>query len=689
MNYYKMRMSLQTKFTLLLSSLVIGIIVVISVCSYMTYHKTIKDIEQLNSDEISRLMLTYFSHNAETMTQLLAQKLVNPLYYYDLVAVRKMLRDTLKQNDVVDVILLDNDCRILQDGSEEVLRFGQAYSFNTHCNNSPSAQASTTVEKDILVTSAPIQFSDKILGSIIIELSLKNIPESLKGASKIFTEMKSEAFTHFSKNIFLTSIPLIIVVFISTLLYASRLIKPINRLKQHVTHIGQGNYAQPIIFSGRKDELGELETSFEQMRRDLQKSTVSIEKLTQEINDKIIAEKQRDAMAEQLQKAQRMETIGQLAAGVAHDLNNILSGIVSMPQLMLATLPKDSPLESSLNIISASGTQAALIVQDLLTLGRSGTLTLEPIDIADIIRNYFGSQEHRTLANKYPGITFSQSFNDDPMRIKGSPIHITRCLANLISNAADAIQDHGEITIRLSKTSLVAPLKGYSTITPGDYINLSIEDTGIGIEDSDIDRIFEPFYTKKTLGRSGTGLGMAIIWNTIKEHSGYITVHSDNNKGTLIKTFFPIADDLPSQSADLPPSGSLPRGNMEKILLVDDMQVQLDIGSSILEQLGYQVECVHSGESCLAVLDSYLPDLIILDMIMEPGLNGLQTCEKIFSIHPDARVLIASGYSENAKTTQALKLGVKQYISKPYSLKALGMAVHEILVDKKTAPTTN
>lgn len=387
----------------------------------------------------------------------------------------------------------------------------------------------------------------------------------------------------------------------------------------------------------------------------------------------------RKKLEEQLQQAQRMEGIGRLAAGIAHDLNNILSGIVTMPQLLLLGIAQDSPIRDSLQLIQKSGENAAVIVQDMLTIA-GNRLTMETIlDPTVLIRSFIVSPESMKLMETHPGIRINLKLCDGLQNIKGSPVHLSQAVMNLVKNAADAIEGEGEIVIAVNDVTLRSSGGHYETIPSGNYACISVKDSGLGIPPEKIPFIFEPFYTKKALGRTGTGLGMVIVWNTVKEHKGYIDIISNVGSGTDVMMYFPSTQEVNRETVDTANFDNL-HGNGEFILIVDDIEEQRKVATSILEKLNYRVGNVSGGLEALEFLNIQKVDLILMDMLMEPGINGLDTSKRVLTRYPDAKIIIASGYAENEMVLQTLELGAKQYLKKPYSIEALGLAVKNHLM---------
>ncbi len=386
------------------------------------------------------------------------------------------------------------------------------------------------------------------------------------------------------------------------------------------------------------------------------------------------SEEEKKKLEAQLQRAQRMEVIGTLAGGVAHDLNNILAGLVSYPELLLLETPKDSPLRKPMLTIQKSGEKAAAIVQDLLTLSRRGVAVTEVVDLNHIISEYVKSPEHEKLISFHPNVHVKTNLEKDLLNILCSPTHLSKTVMNLVSNAAEAMPDGGEISISTENLYIDQPIRGYDYVEEGDYVTLTVSDTGVGISKKDRERIFEPFYTKKVMARSGTGLGMAVVWGTVKDHKGYIDIQSAKGKGATFTLYFPITrKELPKDKSLLSIEDYMGKG--ESVLVVDDVEEQREIASRILKKLGYSVTTVSSGEEAVNYLKDNSADLLVLDMIMDPGIDGLETYKRIIEFHPNQKALIVSGFSETKRVKEAQRLGAGAYVKKPFLLEKIGLAV--------------
>ncbi len=389
------------------------------------------------------------------------------------------------------------------------------------------------------------------------------------------------------------------------------------------------------------------------------------------------ASEEKQNLMEQLKRAEKMEALGTLAGGVAHDLNNILGGIVGYPELILMDMAYDDPLRKPIQSIHESGLRAAAVVQDLLTLARRGVSVMQLTNINDIINSYLTSPEHELLKQNNV-ITFQTDLSEDLFNCMGSPVHLSKTIMNLVYNAAEAMPDGGEVAISTYNKYVDKPLKGYEDVMEGDYVVLKITDSGIGISAKELERIFEPFYTKKKMGRSGTGLGMAVVWGTVKDHKGYIEVKSTVGEGSTFEVYFPATREKMVNGKEQKTVFEL-RGNNESILIVDDAKIQREIAVDILTKLGYDASSVSSGEEAVGYLEHNKVDLVVLDMIMEPNIDGLETYKRILKIHPRQKAIIVSGYTDTVAIREAQKLGAGKYVKKPYTADGIGRAIKDEL----------
>jgi PAS domain S-box-containing protein len=374
-----------------------------------------------------------------------------------------------------------------------------------------------------------------------------------------------------------------------------------------------------------------------------------------------------------LLQSEKMAAIGTMAGGVAHDLNNILSGVVSYPDLLLLQLPPESGLRESLEVIRDSGTRAAAVVSDLLTLARGVAYNKVIFNINNLVEKYLQSAEFKELTSRYPRVQVKTRLQTDPRHTTCSPVHILKVIMNLVTNAVEAVHDEGTVILSTENRNVEASDIAARSVAPGEYVVLKVDDTGPGIPDEDLDRVFEPFYSKKILGRSGTGLGLAVVWNTAREHHGTVLAESGDG-GASISLYLPAAGEKPEESETEPLTVASLQGS-GTILVVDDEYQQRDIATRMLTTLGYSVSTASTGEEAIARLREKPVDLVFLDMLMPPGLNGYETYREIVKIHPEQRAVICSGYSESDDWKRARAMGIGGFLRKPFTLETIGSIV--------------
>lgn len=400
--------------------------------------------------------------------------------------------------------------------------------------------------------------------------------------------------------------------------------------------------------------------------------------IIRDVTEVKMAELEQARLQQQLMNAKKMEALGTLAGGVAHDLNNILSGIASYPDLLLEDMTPEEPLYQALSDIKRSGEKAAAVVNDLLTLARRGVPVKETLGLNQIVQEYQESPEHARLQRGYPEVVLETQLETVLPAIGGSSVHLSKALMNLVTNAYESIEGRGRVTITTGLETVVAQTAVVHDVAPGRYLTLTVADDGVGIPEEDLSRIYEPFFTSKKMGRSGSGLGMTVVWGTVEDHKGTILVDSQINGGTRFKLYFPEPEEYTSPIEERPPAQDY-MGRGESVLVVDDVGTQRIIAARMLEKLGYRPVAVPSGEEAVEYLRNTKVDILVLDMIMDPGIDGLETYRRIKEIHPDQRAIIASGYSETDRVREVLRLGAGAYLKKPYRKEDLGRAIQNEL----------
>ncbi|WP_028580254.1 ATP-binding response regulator [Desulfogranum japonicum] len=399
--------------------------------------------------------------------------------------------------------------------------------------------------------------------------------------------------------------------------------------------------------------------------------------MVKDITERINKEKEREEIKNRLTRAEKMESIALLAGGVAHDLNNILSGIINYPELLLLKLPEDSTLRPTIKAIQQSGQRAAAVVEDLLMVARGIACKKETLDLNQLVNEYLCSPEFQKLQENHSAIIVTADLSEEQLPVHCSAIHVKKCVMNLVGNALEAMDQSGYCQISTGRCRFDPQTTGKLSVESGEYCFIRVSDSGPGIAQEDLQHIFEPFYSSKRMGRSGTGLGLSVVWNAMKDHNGAVEVESDSN-GSIFTLYYPQCPEGPDVE-----NGELQKeslyGAQEKILIVDDEPQQRDIAQQMLGELHYDVAAVCSGEEAIRYLTDNNVDLILIDMIMPSGMNGLQTYLEIVAIRPAQKAMIVSGFSEDSDVKAALAAGAKNFISKPYSLRQLGRLVKATL----------
>jgi len=411
--------------------------------------------------------------------------------------------------------------------------------------------------------------------------------------------------------------------------------------------------------------------------RDAGGKIISCLEIARNITDRKQAEEEKRRLESQLQQSQKMEAVGTLAGGIAHDFNNILAIILGNAELASDDVPDSNPASKSLKEICLTSLRAKDMVHQLLAFSRKSDEEIKPVDMAPIIK---GSM--KMLRSAVPtSVEFKQHISDDPCSILGDAAQINQIVMNLVINAADAMSEEGGLLeVTLAKIILQEEKACFDwVLSPGLYIRLRMRDTGEGIEPEIMDRIFDPYYTTKEVGK-GTGMGLSVIHGIIKRHGGGILVESEIGKGTVFEIYFPALEETAEE--EKPPDGEI-KGGAERILFVDDEESMVDLNRQRLERLGYQVKSttkpVEALEWFKANPDQF--DVIITDMAM-PRMTGDRLAAEVLKIRPHMPVIICTGYSERMSAKKAAALGVRKYIEKPIELRNLASSIREVLEGK-------
>jgi PAS domain S-box-containing protein len=404
--------------------------------------------------------------------------------------------------------------------------------------------------------------------------------------------------------------------------------------------------------------------------------------IVRDIDERKAAEERQRKLQEQLERAQRMESLGLLAGGVAHDLNNMLGPLVGYSELIQAKMAPDDPQRKRVERIHKAAQDAADVIQDLLALARRGRYEMKPLSFNEVVEGYLDSPGYQQLAAERSNVTVETDLDPTLDIMMGSASHLAKVVMNLVVNAYDAMPEGGRIFLRTSQKQLQSLISGYGPIEPGEYIVFHVRDTGVGIAPENLEKIFEPYFSKKKIGRSGTGLGLAVVYGIIKDHKGYYDVLSEVGRGTEFILYFPV-----TRTAAVKPAEECDdcRGT-EKVLVIDDSGEQRDIAVELLSSLGYQVNTVTGGREAIRYLDDHSMDIVVLDMIMEPDFDGLETYREIIKRHPGQKAVIVSGFSATERVTEMQQLGAGAFVKKPYTLHSLSSAIRHELDKRADVP---
>ncbi len=395
----------------------------------------------------------------------------------------------------------------------------------------------------------------------------------------------------------------------------------------------------------------------------------------QDITERHRAAEERARLEQQLQQAQKMESIGRLAGGVAHDFNNLLTGITGYVTLAMMDLPVDDPLHATLAEIEKAAKRAARLTQQLLAFSRRQIIEPRVLDLNGLI-----TELHNMLV-RLIGEDIELTTIAQPRlgHIEADPVQVEQILINLVVNARDAMPAGGRLTIETADVELDADYcQTHPQAIPGPYVMLAVSDSGDGIEEDIRSLIFEPFFSTKD-ERQGTGLGLSTVYGIIKQHGGSIEVYSEPGAGTVFKVYFPLTREAAAPLERSAADTSLPRGD-ETVLVVEDEDIVRDTAVRILERQGYTVLPATSGPEALELIEQQQPeiDLLLTDIVM-PRLNGRELAERIQARQPDIKVLYTSGYTENVLSPQGVLEPGVAFIGKPYQPVTLARKVRQVL----------
>ncbi len=390
-----------------------------------------------------------------------------------------------------------------------------------------------------------------------------------------------------------------------------------------------------------------------------------------DITDRKTAEEERRKLEVQFQQAQRFEALGTLAGGIAHDFNNLLMNIQGNTSLMLFELNNTHPHFELLKNIEKQVKSGAQLTRQMLGYARKGKFNVKPLDLNQIV-----DESAETFGRTRKEITIERIFENDLFSIVADESQIDQVLLNLYVNAADAMPGGGKLILKTQNQTHLNIKSDHYNPMPGNYVQLTITDTGSGMNKTTLERIFDPFFTTKEMGR-GTGLGLASVYGIIKSHDGYIDVESEKGHGTTFTIFLPASES--GVESDAEADARLIKGS-GTLLIVDDEELVLDVGVNMLKKLGYTVLKALNGTEAVEIFEANKDKIkmAILDIIM-PDMGGGQVYDKIKAINPQVKVLLCSGYSVDGQAIELLERGCEGFMQKPFTMEELSGKITKIL----------
>ncbi|MBI5739507.1 MAG: response regulator [Nitrospirae bacterium] len=479
-----------------------------------------------------------------------------------------------------------------------------------------------------------------------------------------------------------------IMVLLITYLIATKLSGPIKQLSRAAQQVGEGNLDVRVPAEAQ-DEVGMLAEAFNSMlerirnyHQDLEdrvaKRTAELnsvnEELRGEMAGRLRAEKEKEKLEEQLRQAQKMEAIGLLAGGVAHDFNNVLMAIIGYSYLLKNRLQDDAGLRSHVEQIIAVSNRAANMVRGLLAFSRKQVLKPMPADLNDIVRNTEKFLKMIIGAD----IEFTTKYSEKLLTVMVDAGQMDQVLTNLVMNARDAMPQGGVLSIETGIFDLEDEyVKAYLLDNPGVYACISLSDTGSGMDEETRKKIFEPFFTTKGVGE-GTGLGLSTVYGIIKQHDGHITVYSEPGRGTTFRIYLPLIEAV-AEKEQTPSIASL-RGGDETVLLAEDNEHVRTLGRYVLEKYGYRVLIAEDGVEAVNKFNEHIDEirLCILDVIM-PKKSGKDVYDEIKRTRPGVKVLFMSGYTADVLHRKDILGEGLNFITKPVTPETLLKKVREVL----------
>ncbi|BDV43529.1 histidine kinase [Geotalea uraniireducens] len=600
------------------------------------------------------------------LTKLLAHNVRLGVFAEDEELLKDAVEGILQHEGVLFVSVFTTEGKPLREQTNLDFKNDRQYHFPTWQSRLPEIKKSTAPRvfegRNIFEFWAPV-FSSISYPSAESLFFIRNQPETQKIIGYVRIIVDKEPLNKKLDSLLMISVGmalafLLLSTFISYFI-VRRITRPLNRLTEGIQSLESGNSFEPVTVETH-DEIGRLAQAFNHMAETIKKR-----------------EAEKEHLAEELRHAQKMEAIGTLAGGVAHDFNNILTAIVGFGTLLQRSLKQDNPYQVYVDQILNAADRATNLVKRLLAFGRKQVINPRPTDLNEIIKSI-----EKLLARLISeDIDFEINLHDAPLICHVDSGQIDQILMNLVTNARDAMPDGGTLSIRTGRIVLDESYFGQvERSKPGNYATITVADTGMGMDEETKERVFDPFFTTKEVGK-GTGLGLSMVYGIIKQHDGFVTVDSKHGTGTIFTICLPlVAGETSNDQQDIKVVG---RGNRETILLAEDDKAVRKLTKHVLERNGYTVIESVDGADAVSLFqqNSSVIDLVLLDVVM-PKKNGQLACEEMKKLRPAVKALFISGYTQDIISKKGvLKEGIK-FISKPIKPDELLAKVQETLREK-------
>ena len=639
------RWAIRTKFLAIITLLIGGIALFISL--YFPSRLERLAIERVKAQSTSLGEVTAYSASAA-------------VFFEDKASLNEVLEALRQDREVLYAVLLDESGDLIASFNQGK---AQQSSFLRSGNSGQISEDGTVYQR-----MTPILKDGQKIGELYLGSSL----------DRVRAEVAASQW-----NVAFVSLVIFVLGMLGGLIASFMMTAPLKQMVQTVDNLAKGGFKHRAVVSS-KDEIGQLAGAFNEMVDSLESAHVELQEMNRtlerrvEDRTKALQEEmdQRKEIEEQLLQAQKMEAIGRLSGGVAHDFNNILTAIIGYSDLLLIRASKGKTNWEYVRQIKKAAERAASLTQQLLAFSRKQVLRPRLLDMHSLVC------ETEKMLRRLIGEDIDLEVISEPNlgHVKADPGQIQQVILNLAVNARDAMPKGGRLSIETAVTQVDQCRAAQSPgLNSGDYVTLTVSDNGSGMDGETLLHIFEPFYTTKGPGE-GTGLGLATVYGVVKQSGGYITVYSEPGNGSKFRIYLPLVD-LPAQLMDSQEVDNLlPVEGSETILLVEDEEPVRTLTRKMLESRGYAVLEASHGREALETSERYREPihLIITDMVM-PLMSGTEVAETLLAARPETKVLFISGYSEQAIARQGALASRGEFLPKPFTLQDLSQKVHQVL----------